>query len=84
MKMPYLNTTLLINELINLKHETVGNNVKLTEKHGMRKDRYSSLAYNYYVATQMEKELRKRDVASMQTDDTFMIRAPQIYGKRGR
>lgn len=82
LKMPYLNTTLLINELINLRHETVGNNVKLTEKHGMRKDRYSSLSYNYYVATQMEKELRKHDVAaSIQDCSSFVFRAPQIYRK---
>lgn len=82
LKMPYLNTTLLINELINLRHETVGNNVKLTEKHGMRKDRYSSLSYNYYVATQMEKELRKHDVAaSLQDCSSFVFRAPQIYRK---
>ena len=76
--LPYINTTLLINELINLKHETVGNNVKLYEKSGMRKDRYSSLAYNYYVANQLEKELRKRE-ASMSSvlEDAFTIRAPK-------
>ena len=83
--MPYINTTLLINELINLKHETVGTNVKLSEKRGMRKDRYSSLAYNYYVATQMEKDLRKRDVASsIKQEEVFTIRAPKIYKREGR
>lgn len=84
LSMPYINTTLLINELINLRHETVGNNVKLYEKSGMRKDRYSSLSYNYYVATQMEKELRKRDVtAGIKADEIFTIRAPKIY-REGR
>lgn len=83
--MPYINTTLLINELINLKHETVGTNVKLSEKRGMRKDRYSSLAYNYYVATQMEKDLRKRDVASsIKQEEVFTVRAPKIYKREGR
>ena len=83
LKMPYLNTTLLINELINLRHETVGVNVKLTEKRGMRKDRYSSLAYNYYVATQMEKELRRHDLSlDMKSDDYFTIRAPKIFKRR--
>lgn len=82
--MPYINTTLLINELINLRHETVGNNVKLSEKSGMRKDRYSSLSYNYYVAAQMEKDLRKRDMtAGLQAKDFFTIRAPKIY-REGR
>lgn len=85
LSMPYINTTLLINELINLRHETVGNNVRLYEKSGMRKDRYSSLSYNYYVATQMEKDLRKRDVSSgVKAEEIFTIRAPKIYKREGR
>ncbi len=84
LSMPYINTTLLINELINLRFELAGENVKLSERSGMRKDRYSSLSYNYYVANQLEKDLRKRDVAAdISTDDVFTIRAPKIYG-RGR
>lgn len=84
LSMPYINTTLLINELINLRFEMSGENVKLSERSGMRKDRYSSLSYNYYVANQLEKDLRKRDVAAdISTDDVFTIRAPKIYG-RGR
>lgn len=56
-KMPYINTTLLIYELINLQHEIKGTNIKITEKSGARKDRYSSLAYNYWVQTQLAREL---------------------------
>ena len=59
-KMPYIQTTLLIYELINLQYEVKGTNVKLIEKTGMRKDRYSSLAYNYWVQCQIERnELNK-------------------------
>lgn len=75
--LPYVNTTLLISELINLKHEESGGLVKIIEKSGMRKDRYSSLSYNYYVACQLEKNIRKRS----NTDDInslFMFRAPKI------
>lgn len=58
---PYVETTLLIYELINLEHKVTGTNVKVTEKSGMRKDRYSSLAYNYWVQCQLEREeLNKR------------------------
>ena len=44
-----------------LQNEIKGTNIKITEKRGMRKDRYSSLAYNYWVQCQLEREtLRKR------------------------
>lgn len=56
-KMPYVQTTLLVYELINLEYEAKGTTVRLTEKSGMRKDRYSSLAYNYWVQCQLEREL---------------------------
>ena len=56
-KMPYIQTTLLVYELISLEHEVKGTNIKITEKSGMRKDRYSSLAYNYWVQCQLEREM---------------------------
>lgn len=40
-KMPYEQTTLLIDELINLKHEETANGVRMYEASGHRKDRYS-------------------------------------------
>ena len=55
-KMPYIQTTFLIRELINLKYYAHGTNIKIYEKSGMRKDRYSSLMYNYYVMNQLELE----------------------------
>lgn len=56
-KIPYIQTTLLIYELISLDHEVKGTNIKIIEKSNMRKDRYSSLAYNYWVQCQLEREL---------------------------
>ena len=53
---PYLQTTFLVYELINLQYEIKGTNIKIIEKSGMRKDRYSSLAYNYWVQCQLERE----------------------------
>lgn len=75
--LPYINTTLLINELINLKHEESGGFVKVYEKGGMRKDRYSSLSYNYWVACQLEKNIRRRSSGSDSVKDIFMFRAPK-------
>lgn len=59
-KLPYLQTALLINELVNLEYETKNGVVKIKERAGMRKDRYSSLSYNNYVANQLERNLLKR------------------------
>ena len=78
--LPYINTTLLINELINLQHEESSGFVKISEKYGMRKDRYSSLSYNFWVANQIEKELRKkvRNSIGENSNGSFMFRAPKI------
>lgn len=66
-KFPYVQTTLLVYELINLEHEIKGNDIKIIEKSGKRKDRYSSLAYNYWVQCQLEREnLHKKKVDLMQ------------------
>lgn len=56
-KMPYIQTSLLVNELVKLEHEIKNGNVKIKERAGMRKDRYSSLAYNYYVQCQLERDV---------------------------
>lgn len=57
LKMPYIQTTLLVYELVNLKYEINGSTVKVYETSGNRKDRYSSLAYNYWVQCQLEQQL---------------------------
>lgn len=76
--LPYVNTTLLINELINLRYEDSNGLIKISEKGGMRKDRYSSLSYNYWVACQLEKTIRKRSSSEDSVGDVFMFRAPKI------
>lgn len=60
-KIPYIHTSLLVNELINLQAEQRqnSNTVRVYEKTGMRKDRYSSLSYNIYVAKELERQLSK-------------------------
>lgn len=80
-KLPYIHTTLLIDELTKLQHEEAGGKVKIFEKSGMRKDRYSSLSYNYYVATQLESKMSKRYSINSQSSDLFVIKPPQYKGK---
>ena len=68
-RLPYAQTTLLVYELINLEHEVKGTNIKVIEKSGMRKDRYSSLAYNYWVQCQLERNLLKAKKAAFNMSD---------------
>lgn len=80
--MPYTHTTLLINELVKLQHEESSGRVRVFERTGMRKDRYSSLSYNFYVATQLEGKLIKHKSDDLNTD-MFVIKAPKtIRGRR--
>lgn len=78
LRMPYVHTTLLIDELIKLQHEESSGRVKISEKSTMRKDRYSSLSYNYYVATQLESKFGRKQSADFQVSDIFRFRAPKI------
>nr|WP_290461566.1 terminase large subunit [Acutalibacter muris] len=77
LQMPYVHTTLLIDELVNLQHEESGGRVRMFEKTGRRKDRYSSLSYNYYVATQLESKLGRHRGANYD-DNIFIFKPPKI------
>lgn len=77
-KMPYVQTSLLINELINLEHEVKGVNIKIKEKSGMRKDRYSSLGYNYWATCQIERNLKPKATTINISSFQNLARAPQI------
>lgn len=76
--LPYIHTTLLIDELTKLQHEEKDGRVKMYERSGMRKDRYSSLSYNYWVACQVENKLRRRNATRFSDHSSFMFRAPKI------
>ena len=69
LKLPYIQTSLLINEIVNLDYTQNGTMVKIRERSGMRKDRYSALAYSYKIASELsimeqkptiEKEVLKK------------------------
>lgn len=59
LELPYLQTTALVNELVNLEYEMSGGFVKIKEVGSARKDRYSSLGYANYLADILEEDLRK-------------------------
>lgn len=78
LQMPYVHTTLLINEITKLQHEDAGGGkVRMFERAGMRKDRYSSLAYNYYVATQLETKVSRKKQNESTTSNMFIIKPPR-------
>lgn len=47
-------------ELIKLDHEIKNGQIKVKEISGMRKDRYSSIAYNFWCACQLELKLKPK------------------------
>lgn len=84
LQMPYIQTTLLISELTKLKHEQTGSRIRVYESSDMRKDRYSSLSYNYYVATQLEIKETKKTNVNARAENVFVMRAPKTkYRKEG-
>lgn len=83
-QLPYIHTTLLIDELTRLQHEENGGRVRIYERTGSRKDRYSSLSYNYYVALQLENKISKRQTSVSGIDEMFMVKAPNYTGKAVR
>lgn len=80
-QMPYINTTLLVDELTKLQYEENGGKVKVYEKSGMRKDRYSALSYYYYVALQIENKIGKKQSSNANGSDVFIIRPPAANRK---
>lgn len=80
LQMPYIHTTLLINELVNLQHDETNGKIKIFEKSGMRKDRFSSLSYNYYVACELERRMMRRNSQRISDVNDFVIRPPKTVG----
>lgn len=83
-RMPYIQTTLLQYELINLEYELKGSNIRIKEKSGMRKDRYSSLAYNYWVQCQLERNLIQKSNSGFSMNNfvkglSSLSRKPKTY-----
>ncbi len=68
---PYLQTTLLENEMVLLERIEHPKYVKLKEQSGKRKDRYTSVSYGNYFISTLEKELQGKkeeiDILSVPT-----------------
>lgn len=61
LKLPYIQTSFMVNELINLEHEIKGTNIKISERSGMRKDRYSALMMNNKICQELSIKLKPKN-----------------------
>jgi hypothetical protein len=82
LKLPFISTELLVTELINLNYEVRGNAIKIKEKSGMRKDRYSSLSYNIYVSKELERTLPQNNNDSGNLKSFYRFIPPKIQTRR--
>ena len=76
LKMSYIQTTFAVYELIKLDHEVKNGNIKVKEVEGMRKDRYSSIAYSYWCACQLELKLKPKTQNTQSLINRLPIRQP--------
>lgn len=75
-RLPYIQTSLLINEMMNLEGEITDSGlVKLREQGSGRKDRYSSISYLNMIATELERKLKKK-VEPVDVSKLFMFKKP--------
>jgi hypothetical protein len=74
---PYVGSGLMIGEAINLDMDLVNGLVKLTEKSGNYKDRYSSLLYLNSIISKFDKSLLKENQV---TDDWEVLQSVTFFG----
>lgn len=79
LKMSYIQTTFAVYELIKLDHEVKNGNIKVKEVEGMRKDRYSSIAYSYWCACQLELKLKPKTQNTQNLVDRLPIRQSKRF-----
>lgn len=78
LKLPYVQTSLLVNELVNLEHEVKGTNICVYERSGMRKDRYSSIMMNYKITQDLAVKQRPQNYENNIVDMLPIVKAKRI------
>ena len=82
LRMPYIHTSLLITELVNLEYSSMGTEIKIKETGTHRKDRYSALSYGNQIANELERKLSRKAEPTDQI--TMNFRAPSCLGVLNR
>ena len=70
----YAQTTMMEYEMVKLETDTSSGTVKVKELSGMRKDRYSSISYSYWVACQLEQKLKPKHIDTESLVKKLIIR----------
>ena len=78
LKVSYVQTTFLVNELINLEHEVNGTKIRVYERSGMRKDRYSSIMMNYKICLDLAVKQRPKNDEKKLSDMLPIVSAKRI------
>lgn len=80
-QLPYYNTTMLVNETINLSYEINNGKIRVYEPANGRKDRFSAVSYANFIASDLEREILR---PSLDTNflSGFQFKRPE-YKKTG-
>jgi len=76
---PYIQTTLLENEMVLLERVDHPKYVKLKEQTGKRKDRYTSLAYGNYFISYLESKMMKKKKHEFDPFQLFLFKKGRKY-----
>ena len=79
LQLPYIQTTMAVYELIKLDHEVKNGQIKVKEISGMRKDRYSSIAYNFWCTCQLELKLKPKNQSTNDLINKLPIRQSKRF-----
>lgn len=79
-KTAYINTTLLSYELVKLQTMATGNEIRVKEISGMRKDRCSSISYLNWCAGELEQKLRPKSTDTQSLINKMIVRRGSYNG----
>lgn len=78
-KMPFIQTTLMVNEILNLESEITDTGlIRMKESGRARKDRYSSVSYLDHYATEISVKNRRKPT-KFSASKMFMMKPPSAY-----
>lgn len=77
LKLPYIQTSIMATEILNLEDDNNGLNdtIRIKESRSARKDKYSSISYlNYFVSDVLEIKNRRNTKTDFNPADVFMVK----------
>lgn len=80
--LPYIQTSLAINECIQLETELRQGRIAVKERGGNTKDRFSSILYLLWVSSLIEKENMKEEKPKVDITQLLQFKAPTIKSNR--